>query len=892
MSQSRFHPFTPICAAYGIGIGSILLAVLVLLWADLKQKKTDPLELAAQAGEFLDSAGTEFRKKGRLAEAADVYRKAADVWGSLGNLENQISSLNRRGNILLNSGKDAEAETQYREALNVALLAGSQTGRVDCLLNIALLLQFRGDYVNARETFEEVLEIAAETRGLENSTVTALRFLAELGNIQGDLAESRRLLSRAKTIQVDHSLPGSLLDADLAWLDILEGHNTRAAQRLEELLTSDELPASTVGRNVHRLGEAMVNLGRYEEARRVYRHSLQLARTGGWAGADLGVLSSLCRLAIEHPEPNPEAGDRDCRELADSMEEGDPNRQVSASHWLAEYHYRGGRLEQAIAIGNGVIGNMETLYQRIQGRNHRARFLEDRSAFFRRQIDFAMEADASRPGAGYDVRGLALSESLRARSLLSLWAEGGVDLLQSADPTLHQHLEKKIDEMYRLESERREVSTDQEIDALQAEIDLLDERLRASSADYRQVAEAPFFDLKALQQKLDSRTAFVELLLSKTQSHLFVIQKESFRSYQLPPGAELDAAAKNYLRLLSNPGKVSNISALWHEGYKLTRLLWGENEEILASLPERIVFIGDEALQQFPLAALPRRNSSPRAPRYLIDDFEIVYLPALSLLTSSRSSKTPVSRPRPALLLADPVYRLAGPRDLRLEAASEMQLERYFPKGRPRVGVGLLPFAAAEADRIVARFGGRPLKVKRGPEASKALILSSDMSAFSIVHLTSHGYQDPSQYELSALMLSEIDERGNEIDGKLRLQDLYRVRLDADLVVASACQTGVGGEFRLEGTTGLAQGFFHAGARRAMVSQWRVESESTAHLMDHFYRYLHAGEPPGAALRLASLALRAEARQLGTLWDSPYYWAPFVMIGDWHAFELPVGNLH
>jgi CHAT domain-containing protein len=125
-------------------------------------------------------------------------------------------------------------------------------------------------------------------------------------------------------------------------------------------------------------------------------------------------------------------------------------------------------------------------------------------------------------------------------------------------------------------------------------------------------------------------------------------------------------------------------------------------------------------------------------------------------------------------------------------------------------------------------------------------------------------------------MLSRVGERGEPVEGFLSLGDIYNLRLGADLVVLSGCETALGREVRGEGLVGLTQGFLYAGAGQVVASLWRVEDQATAELMSRFYRaLLSEHRTPAAALRLAQLAIRDDKR-----WRSPYYWSGFVLQGD------------
>jgi CHAT domain-containing protein len=111
----------------------------------------------------------------------------------------------------------------------------------------------------------------------------------------------------------------------------------------------------------------------------------------------------------------------------------------------------------------------------------------------------------------------------------------------------------------------------------------------------------------------------------------------------------------------------------------------------------------------------------------------------------------------------------------------------------------------------------------------------------------------------------------------MRLHEIYHLRLNADLVVLSACQTGLGKEMRGEGLIGLTRGFLYAGAPRVMASLWQVDDAATAALMKSFYRGVLVQKlTPAAALRAAQIEM---LKRKG--WAAPYYWGAFVLQGEW-----------
>jgi CHAT domain-containing protein len=162
-------------------------------------------------------------------------------------------------------------------------------------------------------------------------------------------------------------------------------------------------------------------------------------------------------------------------------------------------------------------------------------------------------------------------------------------------------------------------------------------------------------------------------------------------------------------------------------------------------------------------------------------------------------------------------------------------------------------------------------------KANRVTATSSELSQYRIVHIATHGLLNSEHPELSGIVLSLVDEQGRPQDGFLRLHEIYNLNLPAELVVLSACRTALGKEIKGEGLVGLTRGFMYAGAARVMASLWKVQDDATAELMKRFYRgVLKDGMRPAAALRAAQVEMWKSKQ-----WRSPYYWAAFVLQGEW-----------
>jgi CHAT domain-containing protein len=161
--------------------------------------------------------------------------------------------------------------------------------------------------------------------------------------------------------------------------------------------------------------------------------------------------------------------------------------------------------------------------------------------------------------------------------------------------------------------------------------------------------------------------------------------------------------------------------------------------------------------------------------------------------------------------------------------------------------------------------------------ANRDMAQSKGLGQYRFVHFATHGLLDNDHPELSGLVFSLVDRQGKPQEGFLNLEDVYNLSLPADMVVLSACETGLGKQINGEGLVGLTRGFMYAGASRVVASLWQVDDVATAELMRRFYKaLLEDGLPPAQALRRAQIDMQQEKR-----WEDPYYWAAFTIQGEW-----------
>jgi len=259
----------------------------------------------------------------------------------------------------------------------------------------------------------------------------------------------------------------------------------------------------------------------------------------------------------------------------------------------------------------------------------------------------------------------------------------------------------------------------------------------------------------------------------------------------------------------------------------------------------------------------------------------------MSTLVAIRQEKHRiVSGNKIVAVFADPVFSNSDDRVQNAKSgsiiASSASDETVGPtvrglEGLVRGGPARLLHASEEADAIVATMPRGTIKVAKAFDASRETAMSSSVSEYQIVHFATHGFFNSEHPELSGIVLSMVKPDGSKTDGFMPLQDICRLNLSAQLVVLSACETGLGKDIKGEGLMSLTRGFMYAGSQTVVTSLWKVDDRATAELMKDFYQsMLQGGLTPAAALRLAKQRIRQQKA-----WSAPYFWAGFVLQGEY-----------
>jgi CHAT domain-containing protein len=524
----------------------------------------------------------------------------------------------------------------------------------------------------------------------------------------------------------------------------------------------------------------------------------------------------------------------------------------------------------------------ENMRRRSTSRDLTAAFSATVHDRYERYIQCLMRNHRQQESKDRVVQAFETSESARARSLAELLRVTDTNLLSSVDPELSKH-ERSLRQLLRMKEDEqvtllRKRTEKPELDKLDAELERLNAEYKGVLVTvnqrypaFEQLTQPRSWDLRRIQEDViaDDNTILLEFLLGPDKSYVWAVTRNGITSHELPSQGEIDDAAKKVYELLKTP-KPENKTELGHATQKLGQMILSPVADQLQR--RRILVAADGALNYIPFQILPgTANAEP-----LVAEHEVINVPSASILGELRKETARRgSRNKVLAAFGDPVFR------------ENVQIVPSRSDSGDPENIGPLFYAAREIASLREVASDEQTYAATEKDATREQLLKLDLSQYSILHFATHGLLRPSSPENSGLWLSTIDREGKSVDGFVGLQDIYSLRAPVDLVVLSACQTGLGSETRGEGLIGLTRGFMYAGATSVVASVWKVEDEATAELMKRFYtEMLKNGKTPSEALRLAQNSIRKEPQ-----WSSPHYWAGFTLQGEYnYVVRVPRGG--
>jgi len=869
------------------------------------------------AGLSLHSLGSTYVQSSEFAKALAAFDSALPLFRAAGDKRREAGVYNFVGGIYDVLGNQAQALVDFKKALAICEQVEDPSTKASVLNNLGKVHSDLNHWQVSLDYYSQALPMLH----INGNTPREASAIYNIGLLYYRLGDTERTLDNSdqalRLFRVTDDKDGQAITLSLIGLvhvsrgDVDQGLDYyQQALQLRRAVGDPRGEATTLDY----MGVAYATQNQLQKALDYHQQALQLRRK---IADRRNEALSLTNLGHVYLQLNDSAKALACYQEALGIFRAleDRNNAARSLVGLARVQRGSGELVAARASVEDALKLIEQVRSAAGSQQLRASYFASQQEPYKLYIDLLMQQHTQNPQGGYDAEALAANERARARSLLELLTEANVDIRKGVNSDLIER-ERNLAQLLNAKAQRQirllgQKNVQDQLDVVNKEIrELEDEHqkiqtmIRNASPGYAALTQPQPLTLKEIQAQLDPNTLLLEYSLDEKRSYLWLVSSSALQSYQLPNEGEIQRDARSVYELLtarssSKSGetpaeKQKRIagadSQLPKTAAELSRLILGPVAKELTG--KRLVIVADGALQFIPFAALPSPESTLGAAtdsyRPLILDHEVISLPSASALAVQRKN---LAARKPAAnavaVIADPVFSIGDERFKQRaknnESRSELnvtntRLLEHLSDESGRLKIRRLPFTRQEAEQILAVAPQSHNLRAMDFNANRSIATGSELSHYRYVHFATHGYLDSERPSLSSIVLSLIDPKGKPQDGFLRAHEIYNLTLPAELVVLSACQSGLGKEIKGEGLDGLTRGFMYAGARRVVVSLWNVNDKATADLMQRFYRgMLKEKLAPSAALRKAQGEMWQQRQ-----WQSPYYWAAFTMQGEWN----------
>lgn len=810
-----------------------------------------------------------YRRLGNRLKSLEYAQKRVEYSRQLQDKFGEANGLNTLGAAYLSLGKWQEALETLSESLVLRRETKNKRGEATTLSNIGQFYDMTGDLersegyqIQALQLFREIEDVSGQAVSLNNTGRNAFDrgdFARALQNFQ----EAVRLGETLRNQQYQTAYLNNLGKGYFAVGDVSKSLETLNIALVQTQKTQDKVNEAATLRN---LGNIYLSQEKLTEAEASLDKSLQIYRQ------------------IEDP-----------LYLAETL------------FSLAKVKRKLGKLEESQKYLEEALKLIESFRSSIRLNELRDSLSNQLNDYYSFYTELLMQRGSQESNNSFEKQAWLASERGRARNLLNLLNESNANIYEGVDKNLlaqekelYSLLNARLENLTRVLSGRNTAKQVEilrtEVEKIRSDYQIVQSKIRENNPRYASLTQPQPVSIEELQnQVLDAKTALLSYTLGAEKSFLWLITKDNRQVFELPKRAVIETKAReNYELLTARNRRIKFETAdekrnriakadsdLEKVSGELSRILLSRIENLIGD--KRLFIVADGSLQYIPFAALKLKN------RYLVETNEIVNLPSASALSVlRRETLTRKSAPKTIAVLADPVF------DVRDERFTFARIKSASPKNtmatrnvedltrsirdfeNEELSILRLPFTRKEAQSISKFVPNQQRKVALDFAATRQLALSEEMNQYRIIHFATHGLLNNKNPELSGLVFSLIDDNGNPLNGFLRTDEVFNMKLSADLVVLSGCKTGLGKEIRGEGLIGLTRGFMYAGASRTMVSLWDVNDEATAELMGLFYQNLLGKKiKPAQALREAQLAFLKDKR-----FANPYFAMAFTIHGE------------
>lgn len=712
------------------------------------------------------------------------------------------------------------------------------------------------EMLRLREELKQINDARTEALITNSIGVVSRR----LGDFEGAIRNYQDVIALSEENGFDDLLAGAMNNIGVVYIWI--GRPERAAPYFERARDRYLEAEDQAG-----LMNTLINLGSASYETKRYNESVGWLMQADSVAASLSM--PLSRATIQTGLGNgllwtdgPDAAQGHYREaLAIAQDYEVPDLEFGALFGLGDAAEKADRPEEALDWYRQAVSSVESARGMQRAEEDKAGYLAQMRYLFEDVVDFLTRQAVDSGEPSWIAESFDFAERAKARAFVDQLAEAIADVETGVDPTLLEDQQVLTDNLVWLRGElagetdsaRRKELKDL-VREQETEFDRVERELRASNAAYAGLRYPEPLGLSGLQALLTDDEVALVYSVGDSSSTLWSVSPSSAQVHLLPARSELSAPVELLRFGLQDPSRM-NATAFSDASGALYDLLVGPAAASLAGA-RRVLVMADDILHYIPFEALVvERGTSWDALTYVMDGHEVAYVPSATVLSQLRQRQRPEAT-KQFLAIGNPDFTQTN--DL---------------SGLRGNALAALPFTAEEVDSIAPLFSAGQTDILTGSAATESRVLETLAgNSYRFVHFATHGLINDDRPDYSALALSVGKTPG---EGLLQASEIFNLSIPAELVVLSACETGLGQLIQGEGMVGLTRAFMYAGASALVVSLWSVSDASTSELMRHFYRGLVEQEE-GASQALQQ-AKKALARTPETA--HPFHWAPFVLTG-------------
>ncbi|MBD2202284.1 tetratricopeptide repeat protein [Calothrix sp. FACHB-1219] len=847
-----------------------------------------------------------YTSQGNYQVALNLYNQALEIQRSIPNPTSEARTLVNIASVYRYLGDYKLSIETYNQALDIYKRIKNKVEEIRTLSSIANVYEWQENYNDALKLYQQALSLLNKDN--YQSEIQILWGMTGTYQSLNDYPKALESATRALKLSQDNDFYEEFSLYNLSTVYRAKGDYQKSLDISNKLL-ADYRKAGLRLREARMLGDMSMTYElqkNYQQAINIRSEELKIRRelkeSKAEADALYGIAINQRKLGnLNAALTNIEAA----IEIIENIRSNVKNSDLRTSYFATVQSYY-----------KFKINLLMELHKKDPSKGYNAQAIETSEASRARGlVELLTEARANiRKGANPEL----LAEERRIQALIDGKEKVRFEIVNS---------DKINNPIFKTNAEKLQT----EIDELLRQQKELETKIRQTSPQYANLKYPQPLTLAEIQQQLDKDTLLLQYSLGSDRSFLWVVSPNSLDTYELPKKQEIEKSAINLFCLISQntskPPSVTNKEnpctgiknrKIDVAATELSQLILSPVKDKLGK--KRLVIVADGALQYIPFAALADLNFQPTSTpqqqdkpknscetdrsifrpcvsleeqslnyQPLLVNHEIVSLPSASTIAIQRQQlANRPQAPQALAILADPVYNATDTRvtsaqnkQLQKQDSLDLELERSALKRSAaslnRQGWTRLLGTRKEAETIfnlVPKSKGVQLL---DFAANYTAATSSNLNQFRILHFATHGFVNDANPELSGIVLSLVDKQGKDIRGYLRLADLFNLDYPADLIVLSACETGLGKEIQGEGLVGLTRGLMYAGAESLLVSLWKVDDKGTSEFMQEFYKQMwQQNKSASQALRATQLKMWEQEK-----WRNPNYWAAFTFLGEW-----------